>query len=112
MSLYTDRPFGVAANAPNLTFDTMKPPKVVSFDCAQTLLEVDWSIKRYVADLCAYAEFPIPLEGPAIYESMYNSRLSDYVRVNMTRDHVKCEAWWVTLGEDWLREIGMDLAFA
>lgn len=90
----------------------MKPPKVVSFDCAQTLLEVDWSIKRYVADLCSHAELPIPLEGPAIYESLYNSRLTDYVRVNMTRDHAMCEAWWVTLGEDWLTEIEMDPSIA
>lgn len=80
-------------------------PKVVSFDCAQTLLEVDWSIKRYVADLCAAAELEIPLHGPALYEEMYHQRLGDYVRVNMTRDHDLCDAWWVSLGEEWLTAI-------
>lgn len=87
-------------------------PKVVSFDCAQTLLEVDWSVRRYVADICAHIELEIPLEGPALYEEMYHTRLGDYVRANMTRDHAVCDAWWVKLGEDWLDSIGLhrDLA--
>lgn len=87
-------------------------PKVVSFDCAQTLLEVDWSIRRYVADVCAHIQLEIPLEGPAKYEEMYNARLRDYVRVNMSRDHAACDAWWVELGRDWLTEIGLDPTLA
>jgi putative hydrolase of the HAD superfamily len=83
-------------------------PKVVSFDCAQTLLEVDWSIRRYVADVCAEANLELPLHGPAVYEQMYYDRLSDYIRVNMDRDHDRCDAWWVQLGRDWLTEIGLD----
>lgn len=87
-------------------------PKVVSFDCAQTLLEVDWSLRRYVADICAHVELEIPLEGPALYESMYHDRLTDYVRVNMTRDHSLCDAWWVQLGEAWLKTVDLDPGLA
>lgn len=87
-------------------------PKVVSFDCAQTLLEVDWSVRRYVADICAHISLEIPLEGPALYEEMYQARLGDYVRTNMTRDHAVCDAWWVKLGEDWLSAISLDSKLA
>ena len=90
----------------------MTPPKVVSFDCAQTLLEVDWSIKRYVADVCAAAGLEIPLEGPSIYERMYDDRLAEYVRVNMSRDHGQAEAWWIRLGEDWLLSMDLDPSLA
>ncbi len=83
-------------------------PKVVSFDCAQTLLAVDWSVRRYVADICAVAKIEIPLHGPSLYEEMYQARLGEYVRVNMTRDHAKCDQWWLTLGSDWLALIGLD----
>ncbi len=87
-------------------------PKVVSFDCAQTLLEVDWSVRRYVADICAHIGLEIPLEGPSIYERMYQDRRADYTRVNMARDHALCLDWWVRLGEDWLGQIGLDPALA
>jgi len=83
-------------------------PRVVTFDCAQTLLEVDWSIKRYVADCCAELKLEIPLEGPSLYEQMYHERLGDYVRVNMTRDHEACDAWWIALDREWLAAIGLD----
>ena len=83
-------------------------PEVVSFDCAQTLLEVDWSIRRYVADICAYVGLEIPLDGPAMYESLYLRRLDDYLRVNMTRDHEQCDLWWIELGETWLESIDLD----
>jgi REG-2-like HAD superfamily hydrolase len=86
----------------------MTPPKVVSFDCAQTLLEVDWSIKRYVADVCAIAKLQIPLEGPSLYEQMYHDRLASYVQVNMSRDHQRAEDWWIQLGGDWLQAMGLD----
>jgi HAD superfamily hydrolase (TIGR01549 family) len=82
-------------------------PKVISFDCAHTLLHVDWSVARYVADVCAAAELEIPLEGPRLYERMYFDRLDDFVRVNMTRDHALCDQWWVDLGADWLESMGI-----
>lgn len=80
-------------------------PKVVSFDCAQTLLEVDWSVSRYIADLCMHLGLEIPLHGPARYEEIYHQRLRSYIHVNMTRDHAKCDAWWLELGQDWLIEM-------
>jgi putative hydrolase of the HAD superfamily len=83
-------------------------PKVVSFDCAQTLLEVQWSVRRYIADVCYEANLEIPWEGPAIYEEMHRERLGEYLRVNLTRDHAQCDEWWIQLGRDWLAKIGMD----
>jgi HAD superfamily hydrolase (TIGR01549 family) len=83
-------------------------PKVVSFDCAQTLLEVDWSVSRYIADLCADIALEIPISAPRRYEEMYGERLQDYVQVNMTRDHAACDAWWIRLGAEWLSEFGLD----
>ena len=84
------------------------PPKVVSFDCAQTLLEVDWSVKRYIADVCAVAGLQIPLEAPAIYEQLHRERLGEYLAANLTRNHDVCDAWWIQLGSDWLRVVGLD----
>jgi putative hydrolase of the HAD superfamily len=113
LTLYTESRASVAPRGQtlrNVSQSTAEPPKVVSFDCAQTLLAVDWSVRRYVADLCAAAELEIPLHGPALYEEMYHARLRDYVRVNMTRDHDQCDAWWIALGEEWLAAVGLDPA--
>ncbi len=87
-------------------------PKVVSFDCAQTLLEVDWSMRRYIADVCAHMELEIPLEGASIYEDMYHTRQNEFLTVNQTRNQEECERWWIRLGEDWLRAIGKDPGLA
>jgi HAD superfamily hydrolase (TIGR01549 family) len=83
-------------------------PSVVSFDCAQTLLEVDWSVRRYIADVCAAIGLELPLEGPAVYEAMYHERIGDYIALNVSRDHGALDAWWVKLGEDWLNSLGLD----
>jgi HAD superfamily hydrolase (TIGR01549 family) len=114
MSLYSRQDYRVAPFSSNGLRIILKAmiPKVVSFDCAQTLLEVDWSIRRYIADVCAVAELPLPLEAPALYEQMYYSRLQDYIRANMTRDHAQCDAWWITLGRDWLTQIDLDAELA
>lgn len=87
-------------------------PKVVTFDCAQTLLEVDYSLRRYIADCCAHAGIELPLHGPSVHEQMYNERLREYVQVNMTRDHEACNQWWLTLYRDWLNALDLDPAGA
>ncbi len=83
-------------------------PRVVSFDCAQTLLAVDYSIKRYIADVAAEANLELPLEGPAIYEEMHKSRFVSYLDCNKLRNHEACDHWWIQLASDWLTHLGLD----
>lgn len=73
---------------------------------------MDWSIRRYIADVCAAAKLEIPLEAPAAYEGMYHSRLPEYLEVNLTQEFALCEGWWIELGANWLSQFGLDPGLA
>lgn len=83
------------------------PPRAVTFDCAETLVRVRWQPGSFALD-CARAVGLQVDEGPAreTYERLLGSRWTHYQKVNETRDHELCRAFWRELTEDWLAKLG------
>ncbi len=83
------------------------PPRIVFFDCAETLVSVRWQPGAFAID-CA-GDVGIELDaGPAreIYERLLEGRWRDYELVNRTKDHEACRRFWRVLTADWLAQIG------
>ena len=83
-------------------------PKLVTFDCAGTMVGVpaNWTLGGFVAD-CARSIGLSPTEEEAdLYQGLYISRLSEFVRVNMARDSDLQKSFWQQLAIDWLDQTG------
>ncbi|MFZ4506842.1 MAG: HAD family hydrolase [Fimbriimonas sp.] len=90
----------------------MSRPLVVSLDCAQTLVETDWNLSRFVMASCAHAGFPIGPEAAKQYEQIHGATIQEFLRVNRTKDPVEEQTYWRNVGERWLAELGEDPAWA
>ncbi|MCU0316605.1 MAG: HAD-IA family hydrolase [Fimbriimonadaceae bacterium] len=89
------------------------PFRVVSFDCAQTLVEVDW-VPPVVALKCA-RKVGLALDeqvAAETYSRLIGSRWAHYGLLNQRRDPKVLEDFWLTLSEDWLKQLGEDIALA
>lgn len=84
------------------------PIAAVSFDCAETLLEVRWSPAAFALD-CARAVGIELDDEPAgsTYLGHLRHGWPDYLRRNQTRDLDLCRRWWMELTERWLRDLNV-----
>lgn len=84
-------------------------PKVISFDCASTLVKVSWTPEGFAADCMEAIGQAVTQSDADIYKSMFRSRLAEFVQANMTRDTAIGAAFWHNLGVDWLRNINREI---
>lgn len=82
-------------------------PKLVTFDCAQTIVHVNWSVGGFARDCMAHLGVEVSPFDASRFEAMYHERLLEYVRINMTRDADACDRFWARLADDWLHERGL-----
>lgn len=82
-------------------------PKVVTFDCAETLVAVRWTIDGFALDCAEHIGLRLPPEAGNLYRSLYVARRPEFARVNLTRDEAQGKAFWMKLTEDWLRALGL-----
>jgi putative hydrolase of the HAD superfamily len=81
-------------------------PKVVTFDCAETLVAVNWEVGGFVCDCLASLGVEVGTAEGDLYRRMYYERLPEFLQVNLTRDPAVGAAFWRRLGADWLDRIG------
>ncbi len=83
--------------------------QVVSFDCAQTLVAVDWVPERVACDSAEAAGLLIDRQvAEEVYRRLLSSRWSQFHQVNRQRSESACDSFWAELTEDWLDRIGLD----
>lgn len=87
-------------------------PKLVTFDCAQTLLDVTYRVDTFARSCCEEIGIDLPSAAFDRYRQLYFSRLPSYLAVNQTRDPAQGDAWWRELSRDWLAQEGLDLDHA
>lgn len=83
------------------------PIRVVSFDCAGTLVRVNWQPGRFAVE-CA-AKCGLSLEAghaEAVYMNLLQSRWRDYQDLHRTRDETVLDGFWKSITEDWLASLG------
>lgn len=79
-----------------------KLPKAVTFDCAQTLVDVRWHPFTAMIDCGEFLGVPVSKEEGRRYGEMFLSRRAAYEAVNLTRDPSALADFWAVLGRDWL----------
>jgi putative hydrolase of the HAD superfamily len=79
-------------------------PGLVTFDCAQTLVDVDWSVDRFARSCSETVGLKLPDAAYPRLSQMYGERLQEFVRANMTRTAAVVESFWRSLTADWLDE--------
>lgn len=83
-------------------------PKLVTFDCAQTLVEVDWTVEGFARACAEDIGLSLPDEAYPRYRAMYFERLPEFLEINRRRDPIEGQAFWDRLATDWLAEFGID----
>lgn len=86
-------------------------PRLITFDCAQTLVDVTWSVDGFLHACAEEVGLTLPRELFVPYRDLYVARLPEYWSVNQSRDPVKQAAFWRQLGEDWILDVGESTAW-
>lgn len=88
----------------------MSPPRVVSFDCAQTLVDVDWVVERFAVESAEAVGllFADRESAMASYRACLVPRYAAILAANLTRDPDQVAAAWGTVAEEWLASLGVD----
>jgi len=77
-------------------------PELVTFDCAQTLIKVDWQVGKFAVECARHAKLDPPDLSGEIYASLFYARRSTFHLLNLTREPVVIKQFWLQLGRDWL----------
>jgi putative hydrolase of the HAD superfamily len=82
-------------------------PRFVTFDAAQTLLEVNWDpgqvLLRALRTCAIECDVQVTLET---YIRLVHSRWSDYKQRNLQRNHALAESWWREIAHELARRQG------
>jgi putative hydrolase of the HAD superfamily len=81
-------------------------PKVVTFDCANTLVRVRWSPGGFAVDCARAIGIDISDEERILYERSLRARWSEYQEINKSRDPELGDAFWLNLAANWMTAIG------
>lgn len=81
-------------------------PEVVTFDCANTLVRVNWSPGGFALDCARAVGLEVSDDDRYPYERALRSRWGEYQEINKTRDDAQADAFWLKLTEDWLADMG------
>ena len=84
-------------------------PKLVTFDCAGTLVEVPpgWTLGQFAVNCANHIGLSIGEGAAETYQSLYMARIMEFVHVNMARDTALQTSFWTRLATDWLNAIQM-----
>ena len=83
-------------------------PDLITFDCAQTLLKVNWKVGAFAVDCARHVGLDLDETAAHLYSRLHNERRDQYVELNLTRDTDRLNAFWAQLSRDWLRELGQE----
>jgi len=78
-------------------------PKVVSFDCAETLIQLGWHPFRAMRDCSERAGIALPDEVFAVYGHLFLEWRPQYEAANLTRNVQDLDRFWDKLLQEWLR---------
>ncbi|MBS1724437.1 MAG: HAD-IA family hydrolase [Armatimonadetes bacterium] len=87
--------------------------RAVTFDCAQTLLAVDWKPAALAIECAKRLGLPVDdwTHGNA-YDQLLRKAWPAFVEMNLTRDEDASDLFWRELTQAWCRECGFEPATA
>jgi putative hydrolase of the HAD superfamily len=84
------------------------PIKAITFDCAQTLVDVAWNPEFSLCQAARFIGLNLPQGAELSYSALYKSRFPQFLQMNLTRSAVEARKFHERLSRDWLAEIGLD----
>ncbi|AIE86174.1 HAD family hydrolase [Fimbriimonas ginsengisoli] len=87
-------------------------PKLVTFDCAATLVDLKWSPSGSVRLMTGRLGLELPDEAFAAYGELFLEWRPHYERANLTRDPAQLREFWSALYRTWLELHGYPAALA
>lgn len=84
------------------------PIRAVTFDCAQTLVKVDWQPDRFALDCARAAGLDLADEAADDYRVLYLARFNEFLEANLRRDHEAADRFYRDLARRWLERAGID----
>jgi REG-2-like HAD superfamily hydrolase len=83
--------------------------RAVTFDAAGTLIRSRWQPGAFAVECASQAGLKLDSQpAQEVYERLLQTRWTEYRRINETKDHGLCGAFWVELTRDWLAAINAD----
>lgn len=82
-------------------------PKLVTFDCANTLIWTDWKPHTFAVRCAKFAGLELPENAGDIYLKLFMPKLPEFWRVNQTRSVENWRTFWVQQVTEWLDEMGI-----
>lgn len=82
--------------------------KLVTFDCAQTLVKVDWQPAVVAVKSASRAGLQFDRQIAAeVYDRKLRSNWPTFMQLNLQRDPKVLDEFWLALTVDWMQEVGM-----
>lgn len=82
-------------------------PKIVFFDCAQTLIEVRWKIGEFAVETAEHLGIALKRGASDRYAALFGSLLPDFHRANQTKDKAVVRKFWIDLDRVFLSAEGV-----
>jgi len=82
----------------------MSSRRFVTFDCAGTLLKVDWAPGRFAVECARACGLDFGDAEESAYSRLLRQRWQDYEELNTTRDEATLDGFWRQLTLDWLAQ--------
>lgn len=82
-------------------------PKLITFDCANTLIWTDWKPHTFAVRCAEMAGIDLPDNAADLYIRLFLPKLPEFWKVNQTREFENWRKFWVRQVEDWLDVMGM-----
>lgn len=85
-------------------------PKVITWDCAGTLLDVHWDPASLALGGAAALGFELDEDkATASYRRMLGARWAYFRELNLQRSEAVCDAFWRQMTDDWCVEVGIPI---
>ena len=94
------------------TLSAPMPIRLVTLDCANTLLRGSWDPVRFALEAARAAGLCLPRRAGEAYGALLRSRYAKILEANRTGDPAVVREAYVRLGEAWLRGLGIDPSLA
>lgn len=86
----------------------MVRPELITFDCAGTLIEVDWRPGAVALEAARSIGCDLPDSAEPDYDHILRTRWPEYLALNLTRDEAACERFWIGIAEEWAIRVGVE----
>lgn len=77
-------------------------PKLVTFDCANTLIWTDWQPHTFAVRCAKLRGLELPDNAGDLYLKLFMPKVAEFWTVNQTRSLEKWRAFWVQQVSEWL----------